>query len=332
MNAETIAQTCTAHGLVSLAVIDDPGVLPDTGLKNLLSDGVGDMEWLARHQDIRLQPSLLLPDLQRILLVALPYSPEADSNDIKRARYAAGKDYHKLLRKKLTQIGATLCAGYEYRATVDSAPVNERQLAVLAGIGWIGKNALLIHPQHGSFVFIGCLLTTAPLPVFSGPVRQSHCGSCTNCIQRCPTKALLSSSNGNGRVLSTRCISYLTIEHNGVIPRELAEKFNGWWYGCDICQEVCPWNRFALPAGDERLCGNDDEHALLAITQHSFDTVFAGRPIRRIGYERFRRNMLVALWSKQRAADYQPIIDEGLPLVCEQAQELGLALPSKTTE
>ena len=126
-------------------------------------------------------------------------------------------------------------------------------------------------------------------------------------------------------MISERCISYLTIEHQGVIPRALAERFSGWWFGCDLCQEACPWNRFAGPAGDPRLNGSDDDARLLAITADSYDTVFAGRAMRRVPYERFRRNLLVALFSLGRSGEATPMLREGLPLVVAQASELGLA-------
>ena len=211
------------------------------------------------------------------------------------ARYAAGKDYHNVFRKKLAQLGKKIVAdtGGQSRATVDSAPLDERQVAERAGLGWRGKNALILQPKRGSYHFLGCVLTTVHLEPHNPGLSVDRCGSCRNCERDCPTAALV-----DRRVLSERCISYLTIEHQGVIARDLAQHFQGWWFGCDVCQMVCPWNRFADGTQvDERLRGHDAEQQLLAIRADQFDAYFAGRAVRRTGYERFRRNLLVAYWS-----------------------------------
>jgi epoxyqueuosine reductase len=325
-----VAAACAAEGLQALATIPLPAAFDAAGMDRLLADGVGDMDWLARTRDLRLDPRALKPAARSVLVVALPYQPGADDGPLRRARYAAGKDYHGILRPKLGRVGRALeaLAGPDahlddHRATVDSAPLNERTLAHLAGLGWIGRNALVIAPDAGSYRVLGCLLTTWDLEPRRGPHGEDRCGKCTACEQRCPTAALV-----DRRVISERCISYLTIEHQGVIPRALALKFEGWWFGCDLCQEACPWNRFAPPAGDPRLTGREDDAALLAITAATFDTHFAGRGIRRIGYARFRRNLLVALASLDRIDECHAIINEGLPLVLAQAEELRL-LPGK---
>ena len=316
---------CAAEGLTALAVLSPPPErLDPAGIDQMLRDGVGTMTWLADTREQRLDPAFLQPGTRAILITALPYQAQADCGDLKRARYAAGKDYHNLYRAKLARIGDALNAmhamSWRHRAAVDSAPLNERTLAQLAGLGWIGRNALLISPTTGSFRVLGSLLTEAPLAAHHAGLDSDRCGTCTACEKRCPTKAIT-----GRRVLSERCISYLTIEHQGVIERELAQHFSGWWFGCDLCQEVCPWNRFAPPAGDPRLTGSEDDARLLTLTAATFDLHFAGRAIRRIGYERFRRNLLVAAFSLGREADCQRIIAGGLPLVLAQAQELGLA-------
>ena len=224
---------------------------------------------------------------------------------------------------KLGRIGRALNAAcgqdWRHRACVDSAPLNERTLARLAGLGWIGRNALLISPDTGSCRLLGFLLTEAPLPPMHGGHGDDRCGSCTRCETACPTRALV-----GRRCLTERCISYLTIEHQGVIARELAALFNGWWFGCDICQEVCPWNRFAPPAEDRRLTGLDHEADLLALTPERFDSHFAGRAIRRLSWPRFRRNLLIALWSIGRLDEARTIARDEIALVREQAAELGL--------
>ncbi|MEK7415878.1 MAG: tRNA epoxyqueuosine(34) reductase QueG [Planctomycetota bacterium] len=318
-----VEELCRAEGLSHLASIAAPTSLDPAGLERMLADGVGNLEWIPAERDLRLNPRGMLPTAQSILCVAWHYEApvQLPETGLKRAAYAAGKDYHVILRPKLGRIGAALNqrSGQEWkhRACVDSAPLNERTLARLAGLGWIGRNALLISPKTGSFRLLGFLLTEAPLEVVTGGLSEDRCGSCTKCEVACPTAALV-----GGRCLTERCISYLTIEHSGVIPRELAKQFRGWWFGCDICQDVCPWNRFAPPGEDRRLSGVDHEADLLALTADRFDAWFAGRAIRRLSWERFRRNLLVALWSVGRVEETKPIIAEGLPLVVDQAREL----------
>ncbi len=289
----------------------------------MLADGVGNLDWMRSDHGLRLDPSGLLPTAQAIICVAWHYSAPTPVDGLRRAAYAAGKDYHGLLRPKLGRIGRALNAAcgrsWRHRACVDSAPLNERTLAQLAGLGWIGRNALLISPATGSCRLLGFLLTEAPLAPTHGGHGADRCGACTRCETACPTAALT-----GRRCLTERCISYLTIEHQGVIPADLARLFNGWWFGCDVCQEVCPWNRFAPPGEDVRLSGVDHETDLLAVTAATFDSHFAGRPIRRLGWERFRRNLLVALWSLGRLDEVRRIAADDLPLVRQQAAELGL--------
>lgn len=319
-----VQELCAAEQLSALGVVSPvPKTLSPEGLDRMLQDGVGDLAWLGDTYTQRLRPTALQMTAEALVAVALPYQPEAKCGDLKRARYAAGKDYHHLLRAKLGRIGLALATRYQQpwksRAAVDSAPLNERTLAQLAGLGWIGRNALLIAPDAGTYRLLGFLLTEAPLAPYHAGHGEDRCGSCTACEKRCPTAALV-----DRRVMTTRCISYLTIEHQGLIPRALAERFEGWWFGCDLCQEVCPWNRFATPAGDARLTGSEQDDQLMAVTAETFDQVFAGRTIRRVGYERFRRNLLVAWFSLGRPERCTALLAEGLPLVTAQARELGL--------
>jgi epoxyqueuosine reductase len=305
------------EGLSALAVIAPPGPLPAAPLQQMLADGVGDLGWLKEQAPLRLDPVAMLPTARSLVVFAWHYQPTPGSGTLRRARYAAGKDYHVILRPKIGRIGTAL--GERNRACVDSAPISERALAQMAGLGWIGRNALLIDPTAGTYRLLGVLLTEAEIERHDAGKRADRCGACIACEKRCPTAALV-----ERRVLTERCISYLTIEHQGVIPRELALRFEGWWFGCDLCQEVCPWNRFAPPADDPRLQGDDRDEVLLAITAEDFDRHFAGRAIRRVGYVRFRRNLLVALVSLGRIEACAGLLAEGLPLVLAQARELNL--------
>jgi epoxyqueuosine reductase len=322
-----LAAACAAEGLAHLATLaPPPPPLDPAGLDRMLADGVGDAAWIGADRELRLSPTALLPSARAIVCVAWHHRPVAAVAQpaLRRAAYAAGKDYHGPLRRRLGRIGLALdrLAGQplRHRACVDSAPLNERTLARLAGLGWIGRNALLISPETGSCRVLGFLLTEAELPAVHGGHGEDRCGSCTRCESACPTGALT-----GRRCLTTRCISYLTIEHQGVIARELAARFAGWWFGCDLCQEVCPWNRFAPPAEDARLDGpGEDEAALIALRAEDFDAFFAGRAVRRLGWERFRRNLLVALWSVGRHAEARQVLAGGEALVRAQATELGL--------
>jgi epoxyqueuosine reductase len=319
-----LLELCQAEGLNHLATIEPPVSLPAEGLERMLADGVGDAAWIARDRALRLDPRGLLPSARSLLCVAWHYPSPTGSAGLRRAAYAAGKDYHVLLRPKLGRIGKALNrvhdTAWRHRACVDSAPLNERTLAQRAGLGWLGRNALLISPTSGSYRLLGFLLTEAPLTLVDGGLGADRCGSCTRCETACPTAALV-----GRRCLTERCISYLTIEHQGVIQRDLASRFGGWWFGCDLCQEVCPWNRFASPGEDVRLSGQDDEAILLTLTIDGFDTYFAGRAVRRLTWAQFRRNLLVALWSIGRIAEAVRIAQDDIPLVRQQACELGLA-------
>jgi epoxyqueuosine reductase len=325
-----IKKLCAAEGLTAAGVLSPvPERLDATWLERMEADGVGDMDWIQRTRTQRLHPTHMMPEAKALLAVAMAYQPIANCGELQRARYTAGKDYHDVLRKKLGRIGVILgqrCGSpSKGRAAVDSAPLNERTLAAMAGLGWIGRNALLISPDAGTYRLLGFLLTDAALEPHHAGHGSDRCGRCTACEQRCPTAALV-----DRRVLSTRCISYLTIEHLGIIPKALAERFEGWWFGCDLCQSVCPWNRFAGEADDPRLLGREIDAEVLAVTAETFDLHFAGRAIRRIGYERFRRNLLVALFSLGKIDACHTIIAEGLPLVGAQAQELGLKPVAET--
>ena len=214
------------------------------------------------------------------------------------SRYALGRDYHKLIRKRLTQLGKKIeetTGDHGYRAFVDSAPIMERPLAQQAGLGWVGKHSLVINRQAGSFFFLGELFTNLPLPVDT-PYEDSHCGRCSRCLTQCPTQAIVAPYQVDAR----RCISYLTIENSGRIPEEFRPMIGNRVFGCDDCQLVCPWNRFSKPTRESdfkpRHSLDDCDLADLFLwTEDQFLERTAGSAIRRAGFECWLRNLAVAL-------------------------------------
>ena len=266
----------------------------------------GEMAWMARHGDKRSRPDALIPGTCTVITARMDYLPDgADPSAILAqpdkayiSRYALGRDYHKLIRSRLAKLARkieTHLGSGHYRAFVDSAPVLERALAENAGLGWIGKNTMLLNDKAGSWFFLGEIYTDIPLPK-DPPKTVDHCGSCRACLDVCPTNAFV-----DPWVLDARkCISYLTIEYDGVIPEDLRPAMGNRIYGCDDCQLVCPWNKFAqttsepdfsprhqLDAIDLLECFAWDEPTFLARTE--------GSAIRRIGFQRWRRNVAIAL-------------------------------------
>ena len=271
----------------------------------LARDYQGEMGFMSRHGRKRSRPETLVPGTRRILSVRMDY-PAADElaqqvlDDPKLAyvsRYALGRDYHKLMRNRLQKLASRIereVGPFGYRAFVDSAPVLEKPIAQKAGLGWIGKHSNLVSRRAGCWFFLGELYTDLPLPV--GEPETDHCGSCTDCMEICPTRAIVAPYVVDAR----RCISYLTIELQGAIPTELRPLMGNRIYGCDDCLLVCPWNRFA-DGGRERdfLPRNGlDAPALANLfrwTEKEFLSRLEGSPIRRIGHDRWLRNIAVAL-------------------------------------
>ncbi|MFN7550683.1 MAG: tRNA epoxyqueuosine(34) reductase QueG [Pseudomonadota bacterium] len=265
----------------------------------------GSMDWMARHGSKRSRPAELVPGTLRVLSARMDYladdgSMQAALDDPTRAyvsRYALGRDYHKVLRGRLQRLAdriVTAIGPFGHRVFVDSAPVLEKPLARDAGLGWIGKHTNLIDKNTGSWFFLGEIFVDLPLPV-DQPARD-HCGTCTRCLTACPTQAIVAPYRLDAR----RCVSYLTIEHAGTIPEDLRPLLGNRIYGCDDCQLVCPWNRFA------RLAGEPDFRQRHGLAHASLLEVFAweedeflhrteGSAIRRIGHERWLRNIAVAL-------------------------------------
>ena len=265
----------------------------------------GEMGYMARHHDLRCNPDKLVPGALTAICVRMDYSATAENSldPLARkdkayvARYARGRDYHKLIRKRLQNLAQRIEAvvgEYGYRACVDSAPVLERALAEKAGLGWIGKNTMLINKQAGSWYFLGELFTDLPLP--TDQREDDHCGSCTACLDICPTSAFVTAN----QLDATRCISYLTIESKKPIPAELRPLMGNRIFGCDDCQLVCPWNKFTSPTTEPDFSPRHslDDSQLVELfrwSEQQFLTNTEGSAIRRAGYEGWLRNLAVAL-------------------------------------
>ena len=276
-------------------------------LLNWLKNGHnGEMQWMKQHGIKRSQPAKLLPGTTRIISVRLNYLPEENSNpdsilndNIKAyiSRYSLGRDYHKLMRTRLQKLADKInkeVGEFTYRAFVDSAPVLEKAIAEKAGLGWIGKHSNLINQDNGSWFFLGELYTNLELPIDTP--AKNHCGSCSLCIDACPTKAIIAPYTIDAR----RCISYLTIELKGSIPIEFRSMMGNRIYGCDDCQLVCPWTRFSQQSNEPDF--NPRHHLdsielveLFKWTEQEFLSNTEGMAIRRIGFESWSRNIAVAL-------------------------------------
>lgn len=294
-------------GFAALGVTDiDLGEHPKW-LKQWLDDGRhGEMDWMLRHRDLRSSPQRLVSGTLRLLSARMNYLSEpndalavlGDGDGAYVARYALGRDYHKVVRRRLAKIAAKLVQlvpNATVRAFSDSAPVLEKAIAAKAGLGWIGKNTLLLNKSAGSLFFLGEIFTDVPLPL-DVALTESHCGSCTACMSACPTDAI----TGPGQLDARRCIAYLTIEHKGDIDESLREKIGNRIFGCDDCQLVCPWNKFAKvpvladfaprsPFANGRLLDfwEWSEAKFLRLTE--------GMALRRLSYEQWRRNLAIAL-------------------------------------
>jgi epoxyqueuosine reductase len=257
----------------------------------------GDMGYLERGRRDRVDPARLLPGWRSVVAVALNYTPRDDDPAWRGvARYARGRDYHDVIRPRLHALKDVLRtaggADVRSRASVDTSAVLERSLAASAGLGWVGKNTNLIAPRLGSYFFIGIVLTTAELvPDTELPDR---CGTCTACLDACPTQAFVAPYVLDAR----RCVSYLTIEHRGEIDPSLHRGIGGWLFGCDVCQEVCPWNRHAPPAADPALAAGEPPgppEALVAMTEDEFRERFGGSALKRARRTGLVRNAHIVL-------------------------------------
>jgi epoxyqueuosine reductase len=281
----------------------------------------GEMHYMQRHGVRRSRPQELSPGTVRVVSARMDYWP-AEARAAREvlaqpglayvSRYALGRDYHKILRQALQQLALQLqglIGPFGYRVCVDSAPVLEKAHARDAGLGWIGKHTNLIAREAGSYFFLGEILTDLPLPLDES--ASAHCGTCSACIPACPTAAIVAPYKLDAR----RCISYLTIEHHSAIPVELRPAIGNRIYGCDDCQLVCPWNKFARTAAhpDMKVRHGLDAPALAAVfrwTQAQFEARMRGSAVYRIGYERWSRNVAVALGNAPRSADNRRALEE----------------------
>jgi len=305
--ADKIRRWSRALGFQQTGISDTDLSASEAHLLSWLEQGFhGEMEWMPRHGRLRTRPAELVPGTLRIISVRMDYLPPAgrDPQSVLDdptlgyvSRYALGRDYHKIMRKRLQKLAENIQAQigpFGYRAFVDSAPVQEKALAEKAGLGWVGKHTNVINSQAGSWFFLGELFTDLPLPLTQA--ADNHCGSCQACIDVCPTRAIVAPYTVDARL----CISYLTIEHAGPIPVELRAAMGNRIYGCDDCQLVCPWNRFARPSAEPDYLPRHDLDApqllsLFAWDEQTFLKRTEGSPLRRIGHPRWLRNIAVAL-------------------------------------
>ena len=289
----------------------------------------GDMAWMAETLERRVDPRALMSEAKSVIMLGLNYGPESDPlAALKRADraaisvYARRRDYHDVIKGKLKQLAAFLVAEAHPDETgvkvfVDTAPLMEKPLAALAGLGWQGKHTNLVSREFGSWLFLGAILTDLALPL--DRPETDHCGQCRACLDACPTQAFPAPY----RIDARRCISYLTIEHKGPIPRELRRAMGNRIYGCDDCLAVCPWNKFAIAGREAKLAAREDLNApplveLARLDDKSFRALFAGGPIKRIGRGRFLRNVMIAIGNSQTpalAAEAIRSLDDESPLV-----------------
>jgi epoxyqueuosine reductase len=286
--------------------VTDPGAIAQAGrhFREFLDIGAhGDMDWLAKNPDRRGDPRLLWPAVRSVIMLGVNYGPDEDPLAVLQQRsrgaisvYARGDDYHDLVKKRLKALARWLLdkSGCEVKVFVDTAAVMEKPLAQAAGLGWQGKHTNLVSRQFGSWLFLGAIFTTADLP--RDEPDTDHCGSCRNCLDVCPTAAFSAPYKLDAR----RCISYLTIENKGQIPREFRKSIGNRIYGCDDCLAVCPWNKFAQAGHEARLAPRDELRApdlavLARLDDAAFRALFAKSPVKRVGRERFIRNVLIAI-------------------------------------
>jgi epoxyqueuosine reductase len=311
------------------AGITDPGAIADAGryFQSFLADGAhGDMDWLADRPERRADPRVLWPGVRSVIMLGVNYGPDENPLTILEQRtrgaisiYAQGDDYHDVIKKRLKALARWLvvATGGEVKVFVDTAAVMEKPLARAAGLGWQGKHTNLVSREFGSWLFLGAIFSASELP--RDAPEADHCGSCQACLDICPTAAFPAPYKLDAR----RCISYLTIENKGPIPREFRKAIGNRIYGCDDCLAVCPWNKFAQAGREARLAAREELRApglaeLSRLDDAAFRTLFAKSPVKRIGRDRFIRNVLIAIGNANEpalAVEAERLLDDPSPLV-----------------
>ncbi|MCV6586129.1 MAG: tRNA epoxyqueuosine(34) reductase QueG [Marinibacterium sp.] len=329
-----------AEGFVSCRICR-PDAVPEVAarLRAFVDAGYhGQMGWMADRMHWRGDPAALWPEARSVIMLAESYTPDEDPTQVLAhpdrgavSVYARNKDYHDLVKKRLKRLARWLIAdaGGEVKVFVDTAPVPEKPLGQAAGLGWQGKHTNLVSRDWGNWAFLGAVFTTLDLPV--DPPERDHCGSCRSCLDACPTDAFPAPYRLDAR----RCISYLTIEHKGPVPEDLRTRMGNRIYGCDDCLAACPWNKFAVEASDMRYAARPDLLApplaeLAALDDAGFRARFSGSPIKRIGRDRFVRNVLYAIGNSGQSA-LRPaalaLLDDPDPTVADAARWAVKRLP-----
>jgi len=323
-----IEREARTAGFAAVAVTT-PDAIPQAParLAEFVAAGMhGSMEWMAETLARRADPRVLWSETRSIVVLAMNYGPDSDPRGILARRdrgaisvYAQNRDYHDVVKGRLKEIAGKIAArtGGDVKVFVDTAPVMEKPLAEAAGIGWQGKHTNLVSREFGSWLFLGTIFTTAELP--PDAPEHDHCGSCRACLDACPTDAFPAPYRLDAR----RCISYLTIENKGPIPLEFREKIGNRIYGCDDCLAACPWNKFAQAASEAKLMARGDLRApaiaeLLTLDDAAFRLRFSGSPVKRIGRDRFVRNVLIAAGnsgSPELVACCRDLLGDASPLV-----------------
>jgi epoxyqueuosine reductase len=340
-----IKKALTARAIASgfdVAGVTKPDAVPETKerLERFLADGAhGDMVWMASTAERRAAPHALWPEVRSVVMLGMNYGPDQDPLTILKERtraaisvYAKGEDYHELIKSRLKEVARWLVenAGGDVKVFVDTAAVMEKPLAANAGLGWQGKHTNLVSREFGSWLFLGSIFTTLDLP--ADGTEPDSCGSCRACLDICPTNAFPEPYRLDAR----RCISYLTIEHKGPIPRELRTAMGNRIYGCDDCLAVCPWNKFAVQGREAKLSAREALRAprlaeLARLDDAQFRMLFAKTSIKRTGRDRFVRNVMIAIGNSGDASladEAERLLDDASPLVRGAAVwALGRLLP-----
>lgn len=321
-------ETAHAHGFDTLGVTR-PDEIPQARerFEKFIAEGAqGDMDWLSTTAERRADPRALWPEVRSVIMLGVNYGPDADPLAILKDRdlgaisiYAQGDDYHEIIKPRLKAVARWLIAqaGGDVKVFVDTAAVMEKPLAARAGLGWQGKHTNLVSREFGSWLFLGAIFTTLDLPFDEAEV--DHCGSCSACLEICPTRAF----DAPYKLDPRRCISYLTIEHKGPIPHELRAAIGNRIYGCDDCLAVCPWNKFAEEGREAKLSARESLRSpaladLVELDDTAFRALFRKSPVKRTGRDRFIRNVLIAIGNSgdpSLAAKATARLDDASPLV-----------------